>query len=141
MLLVLVVAGVYRFYRLGSWPPGLYRDEAYNGLDALRVLDGQHALFFPANNGREPGYIYATAAAVAVFGRTALAVRLAAAVAGTLTTLATYGLAAEWFGRRVGLLAAALWAVTLWPVHLSRIGLRPILLAPLLALAFWLGTR
>lgn len=140
LLLVLVVAAGLRFWQLGTWPPGLYRDEAYNGLDALGVLDGRHALFFPTNNGREPVYIYLTAVAIALLGRTALAVRLAAAVVGTLTTLATYQLAASWFGRRVGLLAAFLWATTLWPVHLSHVGFRAILLPPLLALTFWLGT-
>ncbi len=138
---MLATAVFLRFWQLGDWPPGLYRDEAYNGLDALRVLDGEHALFFTANNGREPAYIYLTAAAIALLGRTALAVRLGAAVVGSLTTLVVYMLGREWFGQRVGLLAASLWAITLWPVHLSRIGLRAILLAPLLGLTFWLGTR
>ncbi len=40
LLLVLATAVFLRFWQLGDWPPGLYRDEAYNGLDALRVLDG-----------------------------------------------------------------------------------------------------
>ena len=111
-----------------------------NGLDALNVLEGEHALFFPANNGREPAYIYLTALSIAIFGRTALAVRLAAAVVGTLTTWLIYQLASTWFERRSGLLAAWIWAVTLWPVHLSRIGLRVVLLAPMLVLTFWLGT-
>lgn len=140
LLLALATAVLLRFWLLGQWPPGLYRDEAFNGLDALRVLEGQHALFFAANNGREPAYIYLTAAAVGLFGQTAFAVRFAAAVVGALTTLPVYLLGRTWFGGRVGVLAAWVWAITLWPVHLSRIGLRVILLAPLLALTFWLGT-
>jgi 4-amino-4-deoxy-L-arabinose transferase-like glycosyltransferase len=140
LLVALVTGALLRLWELDQWPPGLYRDEAYNGLDALGVLDGQHALFFAANNGREPAYIYLTAAAVALFGRSVLAVRLAAALAGTLAILTTYLLAQGWFGWRTGLLAAWLWAVTLWPVHLSRIGLRPIFLPLLLTAAFWLGT-
>ena len=140
LLFILILAGWLRFWQLGQLPPGLYRDEAYNGLDALDVLDGQQAWFFPANNGREPAYIYLTAVSVALFGRSALAVRLGAAMAGTLTTGLVYLLARSWYGRATGLLAAFTWAVTLWPVHLSRIGLRPILLAPFLAAAFWLGT-
>jgi 4-amino-4-deoxy-L-arabinose transferase-like glycosyltransferase len=139
--MVLLVAAVLRLWQLGEWPPGLYRDEAFNGLDALGALDGEHALFFPANNGREPAYIYLTAAAVALLGRSVLAVRLGAALVGIATSYLTYRLARSWFGWRTGLLAAWLWAVTLWPVHLSRIGLRAILLPAALALAFWLGTR
>ncbi|NOT43347.1 MAG: hypothetical protein HOP14_01945, partial [Acidobacteria bacterium] len=34
-----------------SLPPGLYRDEAFYGLDALNILRGRFALFFAANNG------------------------------------------------------------------------------------------
>ena len=64
LLLAVVLAVGLRLYRLGEWPPGPYRDEAYNGLDALSVLRGDHALFFPANNGREPIYIYLVALAV-----------------------------------------------------------------------------
>ena len=138
LLLAVGTAVFLRFYNLGNWPPGLYRDEAFNGLDALRVLDGEPALFFIANNGREPLYITLTALSVALFGRTVLAVRLAAAVVGSLTTWLVYKLGRSWFGWRVGLLAAWLWAITLWPVHLSRLGLRTILLPAALALAFWL---
>ena len=141
MLLALALAAALRFYRLGTWPPGPYRDEAYNGLDALNVLRGQHALFFPANNGREPVYIYLVALSIALFGPTVLALRLPAAVLGTLATLPAWLLGRAWFGRVAGLLAAFLWAITFWPAHLGRIGLRVGLLAPVLATAFWLGTR
>ena len=141
LLLAVGLAAALRFYRLGEWPPGPYRDEAYNGLDALGVLNGRHALFFPANNGREPLYIYLVALSIALLGPTTLALRLPAALVGTLTTLPAWLLGRAWFGRTVGLLAAFLWAITLWPVHLGRIGLRAGLPAPALALAFWLGTR
>jgi 4-amino-4-deoxy-L-arabinose transferase-like glycosyltransferase len=140
LICVLLVAAGLRLLWLDTAPPGFYRDEAFNGQDALAVLAGENALYFPANNGREPAYIYLTALSVSVLGRTVTAVRLAAAVVGTLTTIPLFLLARSWFGWRVGLLAAWLWAVTLWPVHLSRIGLRPVILAPLLALTFWLGT-
>lgn len=140
MLLALLTAAVLRLWQAGQVPPGLYRDEAFNGLDALTVLQRTYPLFFAANNGREPAYIYLVAAAITLFGRSVLAVRLPAAVVSTLTTWITYHLAASWFGRRVGLLAAWVWAITLWPVHLGRIGFRAVLLAPMLGLLFWLGT-
>lgn len=136
-----VTAVLLRFYQLGEWPPGLYRDEAYNGLDALNVRDGQHALFFAANNGREPAYIYLSALMFGLFGPSVWALRLGAALVGSLTTIPVFLLGRSWFGLRVGLLVAWLWAITLWPVHLSRIGLRAVLLVPCLTLAFWLGTR
>ncbi len=141
MLMALLTAAVLRFWQLDHVPSGLYRDEAFNGLDALKVLAGEHALYFPANNGREPLYIYLTALSVAVFGQTTFAVRASAAFVGTLTTVPLFVLGRSWFGRRAGILAAWLWAITLWPIHLSRIGLRTILIAPLLALTFWLVTE
>jgi 4-amino-4-deoxy-L-arabinose transferase-like glycosyltransferase len=140
LLLALLVAALLRFWQLDHAPPGLYRDEAFNGLDAIGVLKGNHALFFPANNGREPLYIYLTAVAVAIWGQTIFAVRAAAALIGTLTTIAIYLLGKTWFGWRTGIIAAWIWAITLWPVHLSRIGLRTILIVPVLALTFWLAT-
>jgi 4-amino-4-deoxy-L-arabinose transferase-like glycosyltransferase len=141
LLLALLVAALLRFWQLDQAPPGLYRDEAFNGLDALKVLKGSHPLFFPANNGREPLYIYLTAVAVALWGQTIFAVRAAAALVGTLTTLSIYLLGKTWFGWRTAVLAAWVWAVTLWPVHLSRVGLRTILIVPVLALTFWLATE
>jgi 4-amino-4-deoxy-L-arabinose transferase-like glycosyltransferase len=136
-----ITAAVFRFWQLGALPPGLYRDEAINGLDALGVLRGDHALYFAANNGREPAYVYLIALGISLFGRTALAVRFGAALVGTLTTWLVFRLTTDWFDRLTGLLAAWLWAITLWPVHLSRIGLRAILLVPALTAALWLGTR
>ncbi len=139
--MALLLAALLRLANIGDWPPGLYRDEAANGLDALGILQGNLSLFFTANNGREPIYIYLVALAVAVLGRSALAVRLPAALTGIVTTVPTYLLGKSWFGPTVGVLSAFIWATTFWPVHLSRIGLRAIVLAPLLATALWLGTR
>lgn len=137
---ITAVAAILRLFQLDQLPPGLYRDEAFNGLDALGVLAGNHPLFFAANNGREPIHIYFTALLVQLLGPTVTAVRLGAALVGTVTTIPVFLLANSWYGRRVALFAAWLWAVTLWPVHLSRIGLRIIWLVPLLTLTFWLGT-
>src|SRR5690606_36021024 len=79
-LAILLLAAALRFWQLGEWPPGLYRDEAFNGLDAL---SGRYPVFYPANNGREAGYIYLTAVSVALFGPTTLALRLPAALIGS----------------------------------------------------------
>lgn len=143
-MLAIVVAAALRFWQLDQIPPGLYRDEAFNGLDALQILSGQSeedSLFYlTGNNGREPLFVYLTTLSVSLFGRSVLAVRLVAAIVGTLTTWFTYKLAKSWFGEQIGLLSAWVWAITLWPIHLSRIGLRPILLPLFLALTFWLAT-
>ena len=141
LLVILVLGGLLRFYQVGATPPGLYQDEAYNGLDALNILAGSHPIYFPANNGREPFYMYLTAASVAAFGRTPLAIRFPAAVVGTLLIAATFAMGRALYNQRVGLFAAAGVAITFWPLALSRIGLRagslPLFSALCLACAAW----
>ncbi len=141
---VLLVALALRAARFGQVPPGLYHDEAYNGIDALAVLQGERPLWFPANNGREPLFIYLVALSVGLFGRTAAALRAPALLLGLLTVPAAAFMGTSLFGRRVGLLTAAVTAVTFWPVHLSRLGLRVVSLPLFVALALgflWRGLR
>lgn len=130
-----------RLLALSQVPPGLYRDEAFNGLDALRVLGGEHPTYFTANRGREPLFIYLIAATVGLLGRTPGALRLAAAICGTLTVPTTYLMARTWFNRRIGLLSAAIIATTYWHVQLSRVGFRAITLPLAFALLLWVGGR
>lgn len=134
---VIGLAAALRFYALGQLPPGLYHDEAYNGLDALWVLAGARPVFFKANNGREPLFIYLVAASVAVLGRSPLAVRLVSAILGTLTVPATYLMTRALSTRRVALLAAAVTAVAVWPLGLSRVGFRTVAMPLFIALALW----
>ncbi len=138
LLAATLVGGGLRFYRLGEAPPGLYHDEAFNGLDALRILQGERPLFFPANNGREPLFFYGVACALAALGRTPVAVRVTATVLGTLLVPATFFMAQAMFNRWIGLWSAWLVAVLPWPVALSRIGLRAISLPLVSALAIGL---
>ena len=129
------LAGALRIIHLAGMPPGLYHDEAINGLDALRVLRGSYPVYFPANHGREPLFLYLVAVAVKAVGRTPGAVRLPAAVCGTLTIPVTYWMTRAWFKRSTALLSAAIMATMLWHVHLSRTGFRAVTL-PLMVGSF-----
>ncbi len=137
LALIVLLGAALRFVALGAIPPGLYHDEAYNGLDALRVLSGARPIFFEANNGREPLFIYLVAGSVALLGPTPIAIRVVSAIVGTLTVLAAYGMAAEWFHRRVGLLTAAVTTISVWPINLSRVGFRAVTMPLLVALVLW----
>lgn len=141
LVLITLLAAILRFYALGSLPPGLYHDEAYNGLDALSIISGQRPIFFEANNGREPLFIYLVAVAVSLLGRTVLAVRVVSAILGTLTVPATYAAGKELFGRRVGLIAAFFAATTFWTINLSRVGFRAVSLPLFVALFLWALAR
>lgn len=146
MLLILAVAAAFRLWQLASVPPGLFGDEAVNGLDALDALAGRAQVFYPANYGREGLAILLFAGGIQVWGPTALALRLPTALAGIATALATY-----WFGRElladtryrgvlVPLLAALLLSTSFWHVYTSRYAERLIftpLMAALAFAAFW----
>jgi len=168
--LVLLVAGAFRLWQIERIPPGLFGDEATEGLDALDVLAGRGAIFFPANYGREGLHVWIVAAAFrllgALHGRAflidPLALRLPSALAGILTTAATY-----WLGRElvqawrngspvraseadgglidrlidlVPLVASLYVATSFWHIHFSRFGIRGIftpLCGALAFAAFW----
>ncbi|MFN2136666.1 MAG: hypothetical protein ACK2UK_11970 [Candidatus Promineifilaceae bacterium] len=113
---ILFLAATLRFFRLETMPPGLYHDEAYNGLDALSLLQGKlfpqfyegwelyagdaHAerppvpttapIFFEGNYGREPLHVYLMALAIQWLGPTPGAVRAVPAAAGVLAVLTTF---------------------------------------------------
>lgn len=119
-----LLAALLRFPCLDRLPPGLYHDEAYNGLDALAINEGHHAIFFPANNGREPLYIYLVSLTIRVFGRTPVGIRAASAVLGTLLVPLIFVLGREMFDKNVGLWAALLATPHMWLLCLSRTGFR-----------------
>jgi hypothetical protein len=138
VVLIAVVATALRLYRLEAVPPGLQHDEVFHGHDAVTVLLGQHPIYFPSNAGNEPLYIYLTAGTIALFGKNAWGIRLAAVICG----LATVGLTGLWIRRsystRIALIASALIAATFWPLFMSRVGLRSAALPPLAAATAWL---
>jgi len=141
LLAVIALAATLRLYALERLPPGLYHDEAYNGLDALDVISGLRPVFFEANNGREPLFIYLVALSVSLLGRSPLAIRLVAALLGTLTVPATYFMVRELLGRREALLAAVVTAITFWHLNLSRVGFRAVSFPLLTALCLWFFVR
>ncbi|MDW8316823.1 MAG: glycosyltransferase family 39 protein [Anaerolineae bacterium] len=143
-----LLAAALRLVRLGDVPPGLFLDEAGNGLDALDVWAGQVSIFFERSLGKEPLLNYLIVPLVAAVGREPLAVRLPAALVGVLTVPATFLLAREliWEEGRakatwVGLVAAGLVAASFWATTLNRISFRANTLPLMAALAFTLAWR
>ena len=152
--LALVVAAL-RFYRLSEIPSGLFDDGGANGVDALRVLQGEHAIFFPErSNGREWLGIYWVALTTSILGRTMLAVRLPTALAGAGTVFLVFwlgqllfgrdersGRVTRWRGLLIGGVGAGLLAVSLGQTVLGRtafrINLLPLLLSLSIALLWW----
>jgi len=123
LLLVLAVLGVatfFRAYRLAEIPPGLDLDEARDGLEAARILAGQHPIMFTTFDPREPAFFYTLAASIALLGHTGLALHAAPAVWGVAAVGLTYAVARQWFGRWVAALSALGMATSFWQVVESR---------------------
>ena len=150
--LALAVA-LLRLQRLSELPFGLHHDEGAHGMDALRVLQGEHAVFFPENNGREGLIVYTIALAISFLGRTMLALRLPTALASAGTVFVVFWLGRLLFGRDesgrvtlwrgllVGGIGAGLLAISLGQTIIGRAALRanflPLFLCLCLALLWW----
>lgn len=136
-LLVLAMALFLRFYQVGSLPEGVYWDEAFNGVDALNLLDGQRPIFFEGNNGREPLFIYLQAISIFFFGPTPFALRIVSAMVGLATLVAEFFLVRRLFDKNTAVIATLGLAVSFWHVSESRIGLRAILVPLMATLVFY----
>ena len=136
-LAVILVAVVLRVYRLDTIPRGLLYDEVFNGLDVLKILDGERPIFLTGNFGREALFVYLQAISVAVLGQTSLALRVVPAIAGILTVVAAYFLTRRMFSSRVALLTCGWLTVSIWHVIFSRTGLRSVSLPLFLAVGFY----
>ena len=160
----LIVAGItaalalaalmLRLYRLGELPAGIQVSEALNGIDALRVLNGEHAVFFPSEfSGHEGLVVYLIAFSISLLGQTDLALRLPTALASAATLFVVFwlgrllygrnekGLETPWRGIFIGGVGASLMAVSIGQTVLGRTVFRAnhllLLLSLCLALLWW----
>ncbi|HEX2987646.1 MAG TPA: glycosyltransferase family 39 protein, partial [Chloroflexota bacterium] len=125
---VMLLAALVRFVGLGSLPFGLWWDEAYSGLQIQRLMtDPSFRPVYVGGMAQEPSLIwYLTVPFFALFGPGAVALRTAAALGGVLGVLSIYLLGGELFGRRAGIVAAALLAVMSWHLGFSRIAFNAV---------------
>mgnify|MGYP001025583517 CR=1 FL=1 len=129
--LVLLAGVIVRVWRFGAVPDGLNQDEAFAGYEAWCLLaTGRDAfgrslpVYLTAwGSGMNALESYLMLPFLALFGRTALAVRLPQLLVGVLSLPAAYGVAKRTAGRWAGLCGMLLLAVCPWHVMLSRWGL------------------
>lgn len=126
LLLFFAVAAFYRFFRLDALPLDMTSDHAEKLFDVYDVLSGQRPIFFPRNTGREAFQFYLTAAIIRLTGLPVgyLPLKIGTALTGLLTLPAVYLLAKTLYGRGVGLITTAFFAISTWHVAISRVGLR-----------------
>lgn len=139
IILIVAIGFFLRFYNIDHTPPGVYPDEAVNGMDAIHANETSiYQWFYTANNGREGLFMNLIALCFKIFGISAMALRLPAILSGTLTIIGTYLLAKEIFQKeRIGILAGYLVAVSYWAINFSRISFRANMLPLVLSFSFY----
>ena len=138
LIFIVTLSAPLRLYNLNTHPPGLFGDEAADGLDALSIISGDRPLFLTENNGREPLHAYLVALSTNLLGRTPAAVRLPSALASTLTILALFLATRAITNTRLALIASIISGFTVWPIMLGRLATRPALLPLALSITIWL---
>jgi hypothetical protein len=126
---VFAAALTVRVYDIKETPPGLYFDEALNGVDASKAIDsGDYHLWYADHNGREGLFINLQSLSVRAFGHEPWALRLMAALVGAGVVAGIFLLGYLMFpgtlGTVTGAAAATLAGFGYWHLALSRVGFR-----------------
>lgn len=129
--LILALAFLLRFYKLGSIPLSLDWDEvsnAYNAYSILKTGRDEYGNFLPLTNQsfddyKPPLYMYLSVPSVAIFGLNEFSARLPSAVFGFLTVPLIYFLAKILLKREsIALLSMLFFSISPWHLQFSRVG-------------------
>lgn len=147
---VILAAGL-RLWQIDSLPPGFHFDEAFEGMEAWRILlePSYRPVWLTGNFGVPPLNAYLNAlgfglarAAGGEAGPTAM--RVVAALLGVLGVAAVMGLADEmrrWLPDQLSpalpWLSGLMLAGMRWHLHFSRMGIEPVMVPLIWAAALW----
>ena len=128
LFLLVMVSGIFfRLYKIGSIPPGLNHDAAWNGLYAIKITQGMAYTPYVAQAwGRETMFHYLIALFQITLGPTQLAIQLASITIGIATLAVCYLLIRRLFDARLALVATFLLGVSGWHLTMSKVGWRAI---------------
>jgi len=125
-------ATLLRVIGLDALPQGMFRDEARHGGLAQQILSGDWMIYSPFAN-LPAGYFYLSAVPIWLFGPSAFAIRIMAALFGSVTIALAYWALHPWWGKSFALLTSLVMVAFLWHMGLSRIGF-PTTIGPFLTL-------
>lgn len=124
VVIALCIAGlILRLAYLAQIPFTLSGDEAAQGLEALRVINGDLSNPFAIGWRGVPAMsFHITALSIRLLGQTIEALRFPWVLVGVATIPLAYWLVSRLLGRAVGLIAASLLATYHYAIHFSRLG-------------------
>ncbi len=129
LLIILLLAGVLRLYKLGSIPPHLSPDEAaigYNAYSILKTGRDEYGKFMPiifkSFGDYKPGlYVYTAVPFIATLGLNEFSTRLPGALSGIASVLVLYLIIKKLFEKeKLALISAFLLALNPWHIYFSR---------------------
>lgn len=129
LIIIILLGALLRVINISGNPPALYGDEltiVYDAYSLLKVgtdqLGNSFPLTFPMGAGRPAGYVYGSIPFVALFGPTALGVRMLSILSGIGVIILLFLISRKFFGEKVGIACAFIAAVSPWDISLSRGG-------------------
>ena len=135
--IVLIISAFFFFYNLDTLPPGLYIDEAMNGIDAQ---SGEIRALYPENGGREGLFIILQSLALGITGVSEpWVLRMVSGIIGLIGIGGVFFFLSSLF-YHLEKQQRYLWAgggsllvaMTLWYTILSRLGFRALLASTIL---------
>ncbi|EKD94537.1 MAG: glycosyl transferase family 39 [uncultured bacterium] len=132
LILIVILAFILRFYRLGEVPLGFHQDEisqAYNSFSILKTGQDRYGQLLPIlfrsfGSYQPPIYTYLTPIPLYLFGNTIFAARSTSAFFGVLIVLMSYFIVKELVKTKhkesLALLASFVVAISPWAIHFSR---------------------
>lgn len=150
LTLVILAGSLARLLFLGESPMGLHQDEAYGAYNSWAVMNygidsfgyTRPVYYTVWGSGMSVLYSYLTMPFFALFGVSAVTIRLPQALLGCVSIVVVYGLGREMFQSKwMGLLFAFLLAVNPWHIQQSRFGMDANLAVPLLLIAMYFFCR
>ncbi|HHX58158.1 MAG TPA: hypothetical protein GX706_00080 [Candidatus Moranbacteria bacterium] len=123
-----------RFYNLNQIPPGVWYDEAYNGLDAIKANEtSEYQIFYADNYGREGLFINLIAFSFKIFGTDTASLRFPSALFGSLALLGFYFLCRKLkLSQLVSLMGVFILTSSFWHLNFSRISFHAIMIPALI---------
>jgi len=150
LVLVILLAGFLRIWNLSHNPYGFNADEAAFGYNAYSLIEtgkDEHGQIFPINfksfADYKPGlFVYLVLPFVKILGLNVWAVRLPAALMGTLAVFVLMLLVRDLFGEKkvinpLSLLAGFFLAISPWHLHFGRGGWEAGVATVLVLLGVW----
>ena len=148
LVIIVVLAAMFRFGELGDISTGIHADEssqAYNAYSLLKTGKDMYGKAFPilfrANGSYQPPvYTYLTIIPVALFGNTIFSAKFISAFSGTLLVLLSfilvffYGVGDKRERTKQGLFVSLVLAISPWSVHFSRLAVEGNLVVAFFAL-------